>query len=341
MRILVTGGAGYIGSHACVELINSGYEVVIVDNFCNSSLESIKRIEKLTNTTIPFYELNIGVKVDIIRVFEEQQIDGVMHFAGLKSISDSITRPIDYYNNNVSNTIYLLEVMRQFNCKIFVFSSTASIYGDSKVQPISENFPLSPSNPYGRSKLVVENILKDILVSEDGWMIALLRYFNPIGAHASGIIGESSLQAPNNLMPLVLDVASGKQKKLKIFGDDYPTHDGTGVRDYIHVTDLAKAHVKVLQAIISGMNLIEVNIGTGRGYSVFDLIKTFELTSGIAIPYEIIPRRSGDVAICYADVSKAEKLLGWKAELGLRDMCIDAWRWQSMSPKANNSKAKP
>ena len=333
MKILVTGGAGYIGSHTCIELIKSGYEVVVVDNLCNSSLESIKRVEKLTDSDIHFHKVDVRDKVSLARVFEQYPIDGVIHFAGLKAVGESVEKPIEYYDTNVSGTFILAEVMREFNCKTFVFSSSATVYGNPHTVPIKENFPISATNPYGRSKLMIEEFLQDVFIADDSWHIALLRYFNPVGAHKSGLIGEDSNNIPNNLMPYISQVAIGKLENLSIFGGDYDTHDGTGVRDYIHVVDLAKGHIKALQALKDKSQVLTVNLGTGKGYSVLDMIKAFEKASDKNIAYQIVDRRPGDIATCYADPSYAVEKLDWKAEYELDEMCEDTWRWQSMNPK--------
>ena len=333
MKILVTGGAGYIGSHTCIELIKSGYEVVVVDNLCNSSLESLKRVEKLTDSDIPFHRIDVRDKAGLTRVFEQYSIDGVIHFAGLKAVGESVEKPIEYYDTNVGGTFILAEVMRDFNCKTFVFSSSATVYGDPHTVPIKEDFPLSVTNPYGRSKLMVEEFLQDVFVSDDSWHIALLRYFNPVGAHKSGLIGEDPNNIPNNLIPYISQVAIGKLEKLSVFGGDYDTPDGTGVRDYIHVVDLAKGHLKALQALKARPQVLTVNLGTGNGYSVLDMVKAFEKASDRKVQFQIVGRRSGDIATCYADPSYAEKILDWKAECELDEMCEDTWRWQSMNPK--------
>jgi len=296
MKILVTGGAGYIGSHTCIELIKADYEVVVVDNLCNSSLESLRRVERLTNSHIPFYKVDVRNKSELTRVFEECSIDGVIHFAGLKAVGESVEKPIEYYNTNVGGTFILAEVMREFDCKTFVFSSSATVYGDPHTVPIKEDFPLSVTNPYGRSKLMIEEFLQDVFVADGSWYIALLRYFNPVGAHKSGMIGEDSNGIPNNLIPYISQVAVGKLEKLSVFGGDYDTPDGTGVRDYIHVVDLAKGHVKALQVLENKSQVLIVNLGTGNGYSVLDMVKAFEKTSGKDVPYQIIDRRPGDIA---------------------------------------------
>ena len=332
MKILVTGGSGYIGSHTCIELIRSGYEVVVVDNLCNSSLESIMRVEKLSNNDIPFHRVDVRNKVALTQVFEQYSIDGVIHFAGLKAVGESIEKPIEYYDTNVSGTFILADVMRKFGCKTFVFSSSATVYGDPHTVPIKEYFPLSVRNPYGRSKLMIEEFFQDVFVADDTWHIALLRYFNPIGAHKSGLIGEDPHDTPNNLVPYISKVAIGKLEKLSVFGDDYDTPDGTGVRDYIHVVDLAKGHVKALQALKDKPKVLTVNLGTGVGYSVLDVVKAFERASGKNIPYQIVDRRLGDIATSYADPTYAKEILDWKAKYELDEMCEDTWRWQSQNP---------
>jgi len=332
MKILVTGGAGYIGTHTCIELIEAGYEVVVIDNLCNSSLEALKRVESITQCNIPFYQADVRDKVALIQIFEQHAIDGVIHFAGLKAVGESVEKPIEYYDTNVGGTFILAEVMRDFNCKTFVFSSSATVYGDPHTVPIREDFPLSATNPYGRSKLMIEEFLQDVFISDGTWHIALLRYFNPVGAHKSGFIGEDPNGIPSNLIPYIAQVAVGKLEKLSIFGDDYDTPDGTGVRDYIHVVDLAKGHVKALQALESKSRVITVNLGTGYGYSVLDMVAAFEKVSGKNIPYQVVDRRPGDVATCYADPVYAAEKLGWKAECGLDEMCEDTWLWQSKNP---------
>ena len=332
MRILVTGGTGYIGSHTCIELIKSGYEVIVVDNLCNSFLEALKRVEQLSDRDIPFYKVDVRDKEALTRVFELYSIDGVIHLAGLKSVAESVDKPIEYYDTNVGGTFILTEVMREFNCKTFVFSSSATVYGDPHTVPIKEDFPLSVTNPYGRSKLMIEEFLQDVFVADDNWHIALLRYFNPVGAHKSGLIGEDPNEIPNNLIPYISQVAIGRLEKLSVFGGDFDTPDGTGVRDYIHVMDLAKGHVKALQALENKPQVITVNLGTGNGYSVLDMVKAFEKASGKDVPYQIVSRRPGDIATCYTDPSYALEKLGWSAEYELDEMCEDAWRWQSQNP---------
>ena len=332
MKILVTGGAGYIGSHTCFELIKAGYEVVVVDNLCNSSLESLKRVEKLSNGIISFYKLDVRDKTALTILFGTHSIDGVIHLAGLKALGESVEKPIEYYDNNLVGTLVLVDVMREFGCKTLVFSSSATVYGDPHTLPIKENFPLSVTNPYGRSKLVIEEVLRDVYVADVSWRIALLRYFNPVGAHKSGLIGEDPNNIPNNLMPYISQVAVGKLETLSVFGGNYDTPDGTGVRDYIHVVDLAKGHVKSLQALGIKSQVLTVNLGTGNGYSVLDVVKAFERASGKVVPYLIVERRLGDVAACYADPAYALVKLGWSAEYGLEEMCEDTWRWQSKNP---------
>ena len=332
MKVLVTGGTGYIGSHTCVELIKSGYEVVVVDNLYNSSLEVLKRIKKLTGVDIPFYKEDVRDRVALTQIFEQHSIEAVFHFAGLKAVGESVEKPIEYYDNNVGGTFILAEVMRDFDCKTFVYSSSATVYGDPHIVPIKENFPLSATNPYGRSKLMIEEFLQDVFVADDGWYIALLRYFNPVGAHKSGLIGEDPNDIPNNLIPYISQVAIGKLDKLNVFGGDYDTPDGTGVRDYIHVVDLAKGHIKALQALENKSQVLTVNLGTGNGYSVLDMVKAFEKASGKEVPYQIVDRRPGDIATCYADPAYAEERLDWKAECELDEMCEDTWRWYSQNP---------
>lgn len=333
MKILVTGGAGYIGSHTCVELIESGYEVIVIDNLSNSSIESLKRVEKITKNIIPFYKIDVNNKYELIKIFEKYKIDGVIHFAGLKAVGKSVENPIQYYNNNVCGTLVLIDVMKKFNCKTFIFSSSATVYGNPDTVPIKENFSLSATNPYARSKIILENFLKDIFIADNKYKIGILRYFNPIGAHKSGLIGEDPKDIPNNLIPYISQVAIGKLKKLNIFGGNYKTQDGTGVRDYIHVVDLAKGHVKALKILFEESQLLTVNLGTGKGYSVLEILKAFEKASGRIIPYQIIGRRSGDVDACYADTSYASKKINWKAQYGLDEMCKDSWNWQLLNPR--------
>jgi len=332
MKILVTGGAGYIGSHTVVLLIESGYEVVIFDNFCNSSKESIKRVEKLVNKSLDVIEGDIRSKEDLQKAFDTHQIDAVIHFAGLKAVGESVELPLKYYDNNVHGTSVLCEVMAKNSCKSIIFSSSATVYGDPETTPILENFPLSATNPYGRSKLMVEEILRDIYISDDEWKIVLLRYFNPVGAHASGTIGEDPNGIPNNLMPFIAQTAVGKREYLSVFGNDYDTVDGTGVRDYIHVVDLAQGHLNALDRIKNFYEVMTINLGTGKGYSVLEMVKAFEKASGKKVPYKIAPRRAGDIATCFADPSYAKEILAWEATKGIDEMCIDTWRWQSNNP---------
>lgn len=328
MGILVTGGAGYIGSHTCVELLNSGYEVIVVDNFSNSNPESLKRVQEITGKHLKLYEVDILEKVALQKIFSENNIEAVIHFAGFKAVAESIQIPIKYYHNNITGTLILCEEMKKHNVKKLVFSSSATVYGMPKSVPISEHFPLSAANPYGRTKLMIETILQDIYASDKEWSIALLRYFNPIGAHESGRIGEDPSGIPNNLMPFITQVAVGKREKLSIFGGDYDTHDGTAVRDYIHVVDIAKGHLKALEKIINVRGIEPYNLGTGVGYSVLDLVENFQEVTGKRIPYEIADRRLGDIAQCYADPIKAKTILMWNAEKNIQDMCLDAWRFQ-------------
>ncbi len=330
MSILVTGGAGYIGSHTVVELLNSGKEVVIVDNFSNSNPEALDAIKKITGKDFKFYEVDILDKEKLNKVFDENpEITAVIHFAALKAVGESVSKPIEYYQNNITGTLVLLDCMREHNVKQIVFSSSATVYGDPATVPIKEDFPKSATNPYGQTKVMIEQILEDVFVSDNEWSVILLRYFNPIGAHESGLIGERPNGIPNNLMPYINQVAVGKLDHLNVFGNDYDTHDGTGVRDYIHVVDLAKGHLKAIERAEKMKGVEAYNLGTGTGYSVLDIVNNFEKATGIKIKYEIAPRRPGDIATCYADPSKAEKVLGWKAEKNLEDMCKDSWRFTS------------
>ena len=340
-KILITGGAGYIGSHTLIELDKAGYEFVVYDNLSNSSKESIKRVEKIVNKTISFEQGDIRDKESLRKVFTEYKIDSVIHFAGLKAVGESVAKPIEYYDNNVSGTLKLLEVMKEFNCKKIVFSSSATVYGDPHTTPIKETFPTgATTNPYGQTKYFIEEILKDLYVSDNEFKIAILRYFNPVGAHESGQIGEDPNGIPNNLMPFIAQTAVGKREILSVFGGDYDTHDGTGVRDYIHVVDLAYGHVKAIN-YLNNLKDVEkpliVNLGTGKGYSVLDMIKAFEKASGQKINYKIVDRRAGDIAKCYADPSTAKELLGWEAKRNIDDMCADSWRWQSNNPNGYKS----
>lgn len=332
MSILVTGGAGYIGSHTCVELLQTGYEIVVVDNLANSSEESLRRIEQITNKKVKFYKMDLLNKKALEEVFKENNIDAVIHFAGLKAVGESVLVPLKYYSNNIVSTLTLCEVMNEFNVKNLVFSSSATVYGDPASVPITEEFHLSATNPYGRTKLMIEEILRDLYKADKSLNIAILRYFNPVGAHPSGLIGEDPNGIPNNLVPYITQVAVGKLKKLKVYGNDYDTPDGTGVRDYIHVVDLAIGHLKALAKLQCNPGLVTYNLGTGRGYSVLEMIESLKKVSEREIPYEIVRRRPGDVAICYADTSLAEKELGFSTKRGITEMCEDAWRWQINNP---------
>ncbi|NOR54984.1 MAG: UDP-glucose 4-epimerase GalE [Sulfurovum sp.] len=332
MKILVTGGAGYIGSHTIILLIEAGYEVVIFDNFCNASKEAVKRVEQIISQTLITIEGDVRSRNDLHSVFSAHTIDAVIHFAGLKAVGESVEKPLKYYDNNVNGTAVLCEVMAEHGCKSIVFSSSATVYGDPHTTPILENFPLSATNPYGRSKLFVEEILRDLYISDNDWKVVLLRYFNPVGAHPSGTIGEDPNGIPNNLMPFIAQTAVGKRASLSVFGDDYNTPDGTGVRDYIHVMDLADGHVKALDKIKSFTEVMTINLGTGIGYSVLDMVKAFEKASNKTVPYTIAPRRAGDIAKCYADPSYAKEVLGWEAKKDISEMCEDSWRWQSNNP---------
>ncbi|MEQ9091226.1 MAG: UDP-glucose 4-epimerase GalE [Balneola sp.] len=336
MAILVTGGAGYIGSHTVLELLELGNEVIVVDNLSNSSKESLIRVKSITGKAPIFYKQDLLDKPALENVFSNHEIESVIHFAGYKAVGESVQKPMMYYQNNLDSTLILCEVMKKFEVKNLVFSSSATVYGDPESVPITEESSLSATNPYGRTKLFIEYILKDLYTSDDSWNIALLRYFNPVGAHKSGLIGEDPNDIPNNLMPYVSQVAVGKLKQLSVFGDDYPTPDGTGVRDYIHVVDLALGHLKAIDKLRSAPGLVIYNLGTGKGTSVLDMIKAFENASGKTVDYKIGPRRSGDIATCYADPAKAENELGWKAERGIKEMCEDAWKWQSENPNGYN-----
>lgn len=336
MHVLVTGGAGYIGSHTVLELLQEGHDVIVIDNLSNSSEEAIRRVESITGKTITFYKTDLLNEQEVDSIFSQHRIDSVIHFAGYKAVGESVQKPLMYYRNNIGSTLILCDIMKKHGVKNIVFSSSATVYGDPATVPITEDFPLSATNPYGRTKLFIEYILKDLYIADNSWNIALLRYFNPVGAHKSGLIGEDPNDIPNNLMPYVSQVAVGKLEQLSVFGDDYPTPDGTGVRDYIHVVDLAIGHLKALQKLESNPGLVIYNLGTGKGSSVLDMIKAFEEASGQKVPYKITERRPGDVASCYADPSKAEKELGWKAERDIHEMCEDAWRWQSQNPDGYN-----
>ena len=336
MAILTTGGAGYIGSHTCIELINAGYDVVVVDNLDNSSDVSLDRVEKIVGKKVKFYKEDVRDKDALRKIFTENNIEAVIHFAGLKAVGESVRMPIEYYDNNLISTISLLEVMREFDCKRLVFSSSATVYGVATEVPLKEEMPLGATNPYGRTKYFIEEILRDVFVSDNTWSIALLRYFNPIGAHESGTIGEDPKGIPNNLMPYISQVAVGKLEKLHVFGDDYDTPDGTGVRDYIHVVDLAFGHVKAVDWALANEGCEAINLGTGNGISVLELKDAFEKASGAKVPYVVDPRRPGDLAEVYADSSKARELLGWEAKRGVKEMCEDSWRWQKNNPNGYN-----
>lgn len=331
--ILVTGGAGFIGSHTCVELLDAGYGVVVIDNLVNSRAESTKRVERITGKRVSLYEADARDEAALNRIFDAHDITGAIHFAALKAVGESVAKPVEYYSNNIGSLLAVLKVMKERNVRNFVFSSSATVYGVPKSVPIDESFPLSATNPYGQSKLIAEQILRDLEVSDPSWRIATLRYFNPVGAHESGLIGEDPAGIPNNLMPYVAQVAVGKLERLRVFGSDYDTHDGTGVRDYIHVVDLARGHIAAIDALKTLDRSFVVNLGTGQGYSVLDVVKAFEAASGKTVPYELVPRRPGDVAACYADPAAAAKLIGWRAEHGIERMCADHWRWQSQNPQ--------
>jgi len=332
MSVLVTGGAGYIGSHTVVELLKAGKEVVIVDNYSNSKPEVLNRIETITGKTPTFYEVDVLDREALDAVFSKETIDSVIHFAGYKAVGESVAKPIEYYHNNITSSLVLCDVMRSHGVKKIVFSSSATVYGMNNVSPLTEDLPTSATNPYGYTKVMIEQILQDVAVSDSEWSIALLRYFNPIGAHESGLIGEDPTGIPNNLMPYITQVAVGKLPRLSVFGDDYDTPDGTGVRDYIHVVDLALGHIKALDKIKDTEGVGIYNLGTGTGYSVLDLVHNFEEANGIEIPYVIVDRRPGDVGTCYSDATKAKKELGWVAKKTLADMCRDSWKWQQSNP---------
>jgi len=332
MSILVTGGAGYIGSHTCVELLNTNCEIIVLDNLSNSKPEVLNRIREISGRDFTFYQADILDRPGLEAVFKENRVEAVIHFAGLKAVGESNQIPLHYYHNNVTGTLVLCQTMQKYGVKTMVFSSSATVYGMPDKVPISEEFPLRVTNPYGRTKLMIEEILQDLYVSDKQWSSSLLRYFNPIGAHESGRIGEDPNGIPNNLMPYVTQVAVGKLKELRVFGNDYPTLDGTGVRDYIHVVDLAAGHLKALEKVMSGPGVHSYNLGTGRGYSVLELVSAFEKATGVCIPYTIGERRLGDIAECYADPQKAQTELGWTALRGIEEMCADAWRWQMNNP---------
>ncbi|GHB13527.1 UDP-glucose 4-epimerase GalE [Shewanella indica] len=332
MTILVTGGAGYIGTHTLVELLAAGKEVVVIDNLSNSSVEALARVEEISGKSVLFYQGDILNKAFLQKVFSDHSFEAVIHFAGLKAVGESVAQPLKYYENNVTGTLILCQVMKEYGVRNLVFSSSATVYGDPASLPITETFPTSATNPYGQSKLMVEHILADLAAAEPNWNIARLRYFNPVGAHKSGRIGEDPNDIPNNLMPFIAQVAVGKRDKLSVFGNDYPTVDGTGVRDYIHVVDLAIGHLKALDKLATNPGLVTYNLGTGQGYSVLEMVKAFEKACNKAIPFEFAPRRPGDIAACYADPAHAAKELGWKAEHSLQDMADSSWNWQSNNP---------
>ena len=332
MKVLVTGGAGYIGSHTCLELLKAGYEVVVVDNLSNSKEESLRRVQELAGRALEFYRVDLLDRAALDAVFQRHKIESVIHFAGLKAVGESVSVPLRYYQNNVAGTLVLCEVMQAHGVKDLVFSSSCTVYGQPQRVPITEDFPLSATNPYGRSKLMIEDILRDLYVADDSWKIALLRYFNPVGAHPSGRIGEDPRGIPNNLMPFIAQVAVGRLERLSVFGGDYPTPDGTGVRDYIHVVDLALGHIAAVQKLAQNPGVAAYNLGTGQGYSVLEMVAAFERACGKPIPYQIVGRRPGDIGETYADPSWALRQLGWSARLGLDEMCADVWRWQSQNP---------
>lgn len=333
MKVLVTGGAGYIGSHTCLELLRAGHEVIVVDNLSNSKEESLRRVQELAGTPLTFHRVDLLDVEALDAVFAAAPIDAVIHFAGLKAVGESVKIPLRYYHNNITGTLNLCAVMAAHAVRNLVFSSSATVYGDPRSVPITEDFPLSATNPYGRTKLMIEEILADLHTSDPAWRVALLRYFNPVGAHPSGRIGEDPNGIPNNLLPYVAQVAVGKLPMLRVFGSDYPTPDGTGVRDYIHVVDLALGHLKALDRLAAHPGVIAYNLGTGRGYSVLEMVAAFERASGRPIPYEIVARRPGDIAASYADPSKAQAELGWRAARGIDEMCADTWRWQAANPR--------
>lgn len=332
MKILVTGGAGYIGSHTCLELLRTGYEVVVVDNLCNSKVESLKRVQDLAGKSLEFHQVDLLDRPGLAGVFDKAEIEAVVHFAGLKAPGESVSMPLRYYQNNVTGSLILCEEMKAHHVRSLVFSSSATVYGDPHTVPVKEDFPLSATNPYGRSKLMIEDILRDLYASDPDWNIALLRYFNPVGAHPSGRIGEDPNGIPNNLVPYIAQVAVGKLERLPVYGDDYPTPDGTGIRDYLHVVDLAIGHLKAIEKLKSNPGAVAYNLGTGQGYSVLEMVAAFERACGKKIPYEVVARRPGDVAVSYANPSKAGEELGWEAIRGIDAMCADTWRWQSQNP---------
>lgn len=330
--ILVTGASGYIGSHTCVELLSAGYSVIALDNLCNSSPEALKRVEKITGCVIPFYEADVRDRLALNALLRTHRVDAAIHFAGLKAVGESVAQPLSYFENNVGGTVTLLQALEDAGVKRFLFSSSATVYGDPESVPIKETARLYTTNPYGRSKLMVEQILEDLGNADKSWAIGALRYFNPAGAHPSGLIGEDPRGTPNNLVPFIAQVAVGRRERLSVFGNDYPTPDGTGVRDYIHVVDLARGHVAALSQLFRSGLGFTLNLGTGRGYSVLEMVGAFEQASGRSVPYRIVDRRPGDIAVCYADPTRAREILDWQAKKGLAEMCADHWRWQSMNP---------
>lgn len=340
MSVLVTGGAGYIGSHTLIQLLESNKDVIIVDNFSNSNPIVLDRIKQITNKDFKFYEIDTTNQENLEVVFKENDIDSVIHFAAYKAVGESVAKPLEYYTNNIINTLSVLNLMKKYDVKKFVFSSSATVYGDPHTCPITEDFPLSTTNPYGATKLMIEDMLRDIAKADASFNVAILRYFNPVGAHSSGLIGEDPNDIPNNLMPYVSQVAVGKLKELSVFGNDYNTPDGTGVRDYIHVVDLANGHLNALDRLDTNCGLVTYNLGTGNGYSVLDMVKAFSEASGREVAYKIVDRRPGDVAMCYADPKKANDKLGWKAQYGIKEMCEDAWRWQSNNPNGYTEPSK-
>ncbi len=329
--ILVTGGAGFIGSHTCVELLNDGYEIAIIDNFCNSKPETLDKIKKITGKDFKFYEADLLDRAKVEQIFQENKIDAVIHFAGLKAVGESVAKPMEYYYNNIGSTLVLTQTMAKYGCKKIVFSSSATVYGDPASVPITEDFPLHTTNPYGSTKLMIENILQDIYVSDNEWSIVLLRYFNPIGAHKSGLIGESPNGIPNNLVPYIAQVAVGVREHLNVFGNDYPTPDGTGVRDYIHVVDLSLGHVKAVEKAAHSTGVNVYNLGTGNGYSVLEVLHAYEKACGKQLKFVVAPRRPGDIAMCYADTTKSKAELGWEATMGIDEMCEDSWRFTKLN----------
>ena len=334
MAILITGGCGYIGSHTCIEMLGAGYDIVVLDNYYNAKPEALRRVKELAGRDFPFYECDIRDADGLRKIFAAHKIDAVIHFAGLKAVGESVQKPLEYYDNNVGGTVTLCEVMREAGCKRMIFSSSATVYGTGNPSPLKEDMPTGAvTNPYGRTKFMIEGILSDLCVSDPAWSVVLLRYFNPIGAHKSGLMGENPRGIPNNLMPYITQVAIGRREKLSVYGNDYPTHDGTGVRDYIHVVDLAKGHVAAVKYVTEHQGCEVFNLGTGVGYSVLDMVNTFMEVNNVKVPYVITDRRPGDIATCYADPAKSAEVLGWKAQETLADMCRDSWNWQSKNPQ--------